>query len=284
MTSSTASPSFDRFGPAEPASPVVLSVPHAGREYPAAMLAAIRLPLAALLPLEDRHVDSIAHAARRNETMLVARRARAWIDLNRSEDERDRRIDEGVSASMMPFESAKLKGGLGLVPRRAGVSGDVWRRRLRGDEVMARIVADHRPYHAALAAALAAARRRFGVAVLLDIHSMPTLAGEAPARIVLGDRFGQSAAAPYLARIEGAAAVSGLRIATNAPYAGGHILDAHGAPAAGIHAVQIEFDRTLYLDPMTLTPNAGAQRLGHILRTMIDALLDEITPVAAAAE
>ncbi|WP_231621717.1 N-formylglutamate amidohydrolase [Sphingomonas sp. 37zxx] len=279
-----APPSFDRFGPADPVSPVVLSVPHAGRDYPPAMLGAIRLPLAALLPLEDRYVDSIAHAARRDETMLVARRARAWIDLNRGEHERDPRIDEGVSAQAMPAESAKLKGGLGLIPRRAGVSGDVWRRRLRAEEVMARIVEDHRPYHQALRQTLAAARRRFGVAVLLDIHSMPTLAGDTPARIVLGDRFGASAGSHVLERAERAAAASGLRLAINAPYAGGHILDTHGAPAAGVHAIQIEFDRTLYLDPTTLTANEGAQRLGRTLRAMIDAVLDEVAPIAAAAE
>lgn len=280
----TALTSFQRYGPDVPLSPVVLSVPHAGRDYPLPLRAALRVPLAALLPLEDRHADALALAARQGETLFVADRARAWIDLNRAEHERDPRLDDGAAHSGQPL-SAKLRSGLGLVPRRVANSGDIWRHRLSSEEVAARIRADHRPYHEALGKALAAARARFGVAVLLDVHSMPALgsADTAP-RIVLGDRFGRSAGSRLIARLEGVARAHCLLSAVNAPYSGGHILDRHGDPQRGVHAIQIEFDRTLYLDAKLDQPGPGLAQAVRVLRAMIDALADEALPGAIAAE
>jgi len=280
----TATPSFLRYGPEDPVSPVVLSTPHAGRDYPLQLRAALRVPLAALRPLEDRHIDTVAIAARHSETLFVAERARAWIDLNRAEHERDPKLDDGARGMPQP-QSAKLRSGLGLVPRRVGSSGDIWQRRLSCEEVTARIRDDHRPYHAALEAALAAAKARFGVAVLLDVHSMPPLGkpGIAP-RIVLGDRFGRSASARFLGRLEGVARAHGIASAVNAPYSGGHVLERHGDPRRGIHAIQVEFDRTLYLDERFDEPGPGLGQAVRFLRAMIDALEDEALPGAIAAE
>lgn len=277
-------PPFQRHGPAEPLSPVVLSVPHAGRDYPPALHAALRVPVAALRGLEDRHADALAVGARQDETLFVATRARAWIDLNRSERERDPRLDDGAPRGGAPL-SAKLRSGLGLVPRRLSGTGDLWMRRLGADEVALRIAEDHRPYHAAVGAALAAARRRFGVAVLIDVHSMPPLGtpGSAP-QIVIGDRFGRSAASRFAARVESVVAAHGIAMANNAPYAGAHILERHGDPRGGIHALQIEFDRTLYLDLLLDQPGPGLGRTTRLLRAMIDAVADEALPSALAAE
>jgi N-formylglutamate amidohydrolase len=280
----TACASFLRHGPAEPLTPVVLSVPHAGRDYPLALRSALRVPLDALKGLEDRHADALALDARGSETLFVAERARAWIDLNRAEHERDPRLDDGAVASGRP-QSAKLRSGLGLVPRRVGNSGDIWQRRLSADEVTMRIQADHRPYHAALAAALASARARFGVAVLLDVHSMPPLGpADAAPRLVLGDRFGKSAAARFSGRIEGVARAHGVAIAANAPYSGGHVLEQHGDPRRGTHAVQLEFDRSLYLDAELDGPGPGLAATARLLRAIIDAVADEALPTAVAAE
>ena len=280
----TASHSFECHGPSEPISPVVLSVPHAGRDYPLPLRAALRVPLAAIRGLEDRHADAIALGAREIETLFVAGRPRAWIDLNRSEQERDPRLDDGARGGGPPL-SAKLRSGLGLVPRRVGSSGDIWSRRLSAEEVEARIRADHRPYHDALAAALASARARFGVAVLLDVHSMPPLGDPATApRLVLGDRFGKSAAARFTGRVEGVARVHGIACAANTPYSGGHILERHGDPRNGVHAIQLEFDRTLYLDPALDQPGPGLQAAVAMLRSIIDALADEAAPAVLAAE
>ncbi len=262
--------SFERLGASEPASPVVLSVPHAGREYPPALFAALRAPAAALSALEDRYVDAVARMARRARTALVATRARAWIDLNRGEDERDPRVDEGALG--LPVRSAKVRGGLGLVPRRAASASDLWRGRFAADEIARRIAADHRPYHRAIADALASARTRFGVAVLLDLHSMPPLGAGRP-RVVVGDRFGRAAAPRFVARVEQAAA--GHSVARNTPYAGGHILDRHGAPMRGVHAIQVELDRRLYLDERLDRPGAGLVLTAALVERMLEALEEE---------
>ncbi|WP_174297371.1 N-formylglutamate amidohydrolase [Sphingomonas bacterium] len=276
-------PSFDRFGPAIPDTPVVLSVPHAGRAYPAALMAQLAVPLATARLLEDRHVDAVALAALGGETMLVQRQARAWIDLNRREDERDPAAEAGmpaVTVGGMPAPavepSARVRAGLGLVPLRVGGRAELWRRRWTGGEVMARIVADHRPYHVAVADALGAAAARFGAAVLVDLHSMPPLPGRTPARIVIGDRHGASADGTAAAIIEAQVARIGLRSARNLPYAGGHIVERHGHPAFGVHAVQVEIDRSLYLDRSFDLPLADKVAwLARWLRAAIDALAQE---------
>lgn len=274
--------SFVRHGPETPDSPIVVSVPHAGRDYPPALRAALAVPIAFAAGLEDRHVDTLALAARRRETLFVAQRARAWIDLNRGEDERDFRIDEGAPRGRVPVGQTKLRSGLGLVPRRAARANDLWKRRFTDAEVTDRIREDHRPYHAAVAAALKAARARFGVAVLLDLHSMPPL--DSGARIVVGDRFGRSAAARFVAALE--SEVGSRKLALNAPYAGGHILDRHGDPASSIHALQLELDRSLYLDFVLDRPGNGFTATGAMLQRMIAALTEEAlgAELAAAAE
>ena len=265
---------FECWGGEPPTSPVVISVPHAGRDYPLPLRAALRVPLSEALALEDRHVDAVALLARGAEAMLIQRRARGWIDLNRSEDERDPKADEGAPPA--PPGVSKVGSGLGLIPRRVSPVGDLWKRRWSDAEVRARIVADHRPYHHALAAALAAARVRWGVAVLLDLHSMPPLTGAAKGtRVVLGDRFGRAAGARFVARVEAVAGAHGLTTALNTPYAGGHILDRHGRPADGVHAIQLELDRSLYLDRALERSGSGLERTASVVRAMLAALADE---------
>jgi len=277
--------SFERWGNAVPESPVVLSVPHAGRNYPAAMVPLLKVGIERLRVLEDRHADAVAALARNGRTALVQRCPRAWIDLNRAEEERDPVVDSG--ARPPEPQSARLRSGLGLVPRRAGTAGDIWRRRLSDLEVRERIELAHRPYHAALASLLAETRARFGTAVLLDLHSMPPLdggirAGTGPrTRVVIGDRFGRSAGARFAARAEDAAAAmlnhmgSGT-VALNAPYAGGHVLERHGDPANGIHALQLELDRTLYLDAAFDRPGPGLEATARLVTHVLEALENEV--------
>ena len=284
MDNAAVPPSFERHGPAEPLSPVILSVPHAGRDYPAALIEALGVPFEQLLPLEDRYVDRVASLARRHETLFVARRPRAWIDLNRSERERDPVVDLGADPKGQPGGSTKMRSGLGLVPRRASGTTLLWQRQFTGEEVEGRIEQDHRPYHAALAAALRSARGAFGRAVLLDIHSMPPIEVSDPAHIVIGDRFGRSASGPIVALVESVARSHGARIGLNSPYAGGHILDTHGNPARGIDAIQIEIDRTLYLDADFDMPGPGLTATAGLLRSIITAVADEITALPRAAE
>jgi len=146
---------------------------------------------------------------------------------------------------------------------------------------MERIVRDHRPYHAALGGLLAAARARFGIAVLLDVHSMPSL-GAGQARLVIGDRFGRAAPSRMIARIEAEAHAAGVPVALNVPYAGGHIIDTHADPARHIFAVQLEFDRALYLDTALDQPGAGLGPTATLLRRIIAAVADEALPRPSA--
>ena len=272
--------SFRMFGEMLPESPVVLSVPHAGRDYPATLRMALRAPLASLAALEDRHVDAIALAARERETLLLQTLPRAWIDLNRAEHERDPLLDEGACRSA--GASAKVRAGIGLVPRRTAAAGELWRCRLSAAEVEARIATGHRPYHETLAQVLAAARARFGCAVLLDVHSMPPIAG-GRARVVIGDRFGRAAGARFVARVEEALGREGLHHLLNTPYAGGHILERHAAPQIGIHAIQLEIDRAMYLDRRLDQPGAGAVTTARMLRAVIEALAEQALSEGAAA-
>ena len=276
--------SFRLIGNEPPDSPVVLSVPHAGRDYPLALRAALRTPFASLTALEDRYVDAIALAARGRETLLLQDLPRAWIDLNRAEHERDPLLDDGAPGSNL---TAKVRAGLGLVPRRTTLAGDLWRRRLCADEVEARIVSDHRPYHDTLSALLDSARARFGTAVLLDLHSMPPIAG-GRARVVIGDRFGRAAAGRFVTRVEAEVAAAGIPYALNTPYAGGHILERHARPRDGVHAIQLEVDRSLYLDDRLDSPGPGLDLVTRLVRAVIDALADEAMvspgPLALAAE
>lgn len=281
---------FDRLGPARPDTPVILAVPHAGRVYPPELIAAAAMPLGRMEALEDRFADAlVAEAAARGVTAFVARRARAWIDLNRDEREIDpAMIDEAPPPGQI-IASARVRGGLGLIPRHLAGGGDVYRRRLTAKEVRLRIVGDHRPYHAALADALSAARARFGLAVLLDCHSMPPIArnpGREPPKIVVGDRYGRSAAGRFVDRIVELGEASGFPTARNCPYAGGHTLDRHGRPGSGLHAIQIEIDRGLYLAPDMRALGPGAPRMTAFIAILAAALAEEALnpPSALAAE
>lgn len=276
-----ADPPFDMLGGAEPPSPILLSVPHGGRIYPDAMRASLRLAPARLVTLEDRHVDTLVRQARRGEWTLLARHGRAWIDLNRGEDERDP-VLEGQASRGGGAMSAKVRSGLGLVPRRVPPGEDIWAGKLSATDVEARIAADHRPWHGLVADALDRARRRFGIAVLVDIHSMPPLPGGG--QVVIGDRFGRSAAARFGARIEAVARGARLEVALNTPYPGGYTVERHGRPRDGIHAIQIEVDRALYLDAALDAPGAGFNRTAGWLGAVLTALADEALPTALAAE
>ena len=280
---------YQRIGPAEPRRAVIVAVPHAGRDYDEALLAAARVSPDMLAALEDRHADLLAaDAAAAGFTTFIARRPRAFIDLNRSE----RDIDPGMmSPPPSPGsidDNARVRAGLGLVPRRGLGGMELWRAPIAADDMARRIADTHRPWHAAVAAALASARRRFGVAVLLDLHSMPSLRGDRgspPAGIVIGDRHGASAARASRDRLSALARAAGLRAAENIPYAGGYSLDRHGRPAHSTHAVQLEIDRALYLASDLRRPGPGVRRIAALVCTMAEGLEDiALTDGLLAAE
>jgi N-formylglutamate amidohydrolase len=252
-------------------SPLLLSSPHSGRWLGPGFRSAV--PLAELRGLEDAHVGRlVAPAARASHAPLVeATHARALIDLNRSEDEYDPAMLLG-QLGVAPRATHRVRAGFGLVPRLAPSGQPIHSDRLPAGLVMERIVRLHRPFHAALADGLAAARARHGVAVLLDCHSMPALP-RAGADVVLGDCNGTAAAAWLTACVRASLEAEGLKVALNQPYAGGHIVARHGRPDTGVHALQIEFDRALYMDA-TLVPHGGFARLAAMFIRVVAAVLD----------
>lgn len=274
---------FDLYGQAGARSPIVFAVPHAGRDYGDAVLDRARVTPGTLARLEDRFADLLTHELiAGGDCVLIARRPRAMIDLNRDESEIDPQSIAGLPRTVHAQSSAKVRGGLGLIPDRLAYAGALWRHPLPYAELVRRIEQVHRPYHAALSAALAATRARHGTALLIDIHSMPplppnTAADGRPPRVVIGDRFGRSAAGRLTDLAADVARGHGLEVAVNAPYSGNHILERHGKPARGVHALQIEIDRTLYLAPDLMTPGSDMTTIRHLIRDMARALAAELS-------
>ena len=271
-------PPFFRIGPERPASPVVLSVPHAGRDYSRHLLQAARLSQAVLETLEDRLVDRLIwRATATGMTAFVARAPRLEIDLNREE----REIDPALIAPPLPsgglVQSARSRGGLGLIPSRIIGAGPIWREKISRAEFARRIEHIHQPYHAALEAALAHARARFGEAVLLDCHSMPPRPrpdsdGTRMATVVFGDRHGTTIGADLLDAAVSASRALGYPTQCNAPYAGGYVVGRHGRPREGVHALQIEIDRSAYLDEDLRTPGPGFEGVSRLIAAVAQAL------------
>lgn len=278
---------FRRLGPAAPGSPVVLSVPHAGRGYSNSLLAAARVSRARLESLEDRLVDRLVwRAVEDGAAALIADSPRAEIDLNRDERELDPAMVLPRPPADSTIESPRTRGGLGLIPARIAGSGAIWRQRIAAAEVARRIERIHRPYHRAIETELKAARDRFGIAILLDCHSMPPRGVDGGAPVVLGDRNGGSMAEALVAAAEGAARSAGFAVARNAPYAGGHITERHGRPERGIHALQLELDRSLYLAPDLRATGPGFDRVARLIAAIAAALAAAALgpPEAIAAE
>ena len=277
---------FHRIGPERPVLPVILSVPHAGRDYPPSLLDSARVPVSVLEALEDRLVDRLIwRAVAAGATAFVVTLPRAAIDLNRDE----REIDPAMIAPPPPAHSllptARTRGGLGLIPARLAGAGALWRGRISREELKRRVETVHRPFHSAIGEALSAAKQRFGAAILLDCHSMPPRPhGEA--KVILGDRHGRTIAAPLLEAALTATRALGYAVACNDPYAGGHVIERHGKPGSQVHALQIEIDRSAYLDPTLREPGPGFDSVSRLIAAVADALNSAIIdpPVAIAAE
>lgn len=263
---SAAGAPFSLVGPREPLRPVIISVPHAGRHYPPHLLGEARVPLSVLERLEDRHADVLASAAAAaGFTVVIANHARALIDLNRGEEEWDSQLVSDARPPVAPNQ--RVRAGLGLVPVRLHPHGELWRQRIAAAELDRRLAAVHRPWHATVTDLLASARQRFGRAILFDLHSMPTQSGGTP-QMVIGDRYGLTASSRLVESLLALGEGEGLSVARNSPYAGAHGIQRHGRPAAGVEAIQIEFDRALYLGADQRPEPAGTRRIGALVLAM----------------
>jgi N-formylglutamate amidohydrolase len=255
--------------------PVLLSIAHSGREYGEAVIANSVHGLAALHPLEDPLVDRLAwRAISVGFGAVIQPVPRAVIDCNRDEDELDPAAIEGIGPAPV---GPRARHGLGLVPSRTHRHGALWRRPIDRTELTRRIEQAYRSYHQALADGLDGLKLRHGEALLLDCHSMPSRR-QAQANIVIGDRHGASAESWISAETARIARDAGFTVALNDPYAGGSIVARHGRPGDGVHAVQLEIDRGLYLDRDGRTAGRGFDRLASLIETLAtrlgQALLD----------
>ncbi len=263
--------------------PVVISAPHGGRDYSPSLLSSMRYPDQTRLRLEDRHVDTLARAIAEETgaNLLIAHAPRAMIDLNRAEDDVDWSMISGGARrkSGHSLANRRARMGLGLIPRRLSGLGEIWRGPLAQDELERRLANVHGPYHRALAKLLQDTCDEWGIAVLLDLHSMPPLQkGRGQARapdFVLGDRFGCSCDARLSARALQHFAANNRLAAHNRPYSGGYVLDRHGHPARGLHAVQIEVCRSLYLDARFEEPSARFAAVCRVLGGLVRSLADQ---------
>ncbi len=273
---------FRQFGTPGKCGPLIFAVPHAGRYYSPALLARSRVPETALARLEDRLADHLVSSLiAQGHYVLVATLPRALIDLNRDEREVDHRGLTGAPWGFRGQPSAKVRGGLGLVPERLSLTGPLWHGPLPYSVLRRRIDEVHRPYHSALGAALATARRIHGAALLIDVHSMPPLrpvagVGDVPPRIVIGDRFGRSATDRLTDLCADVVRRHRIPVAINSPYSGNHILERHGRPNGGVHAIQIEVDRSLYLQDDLMTLGHGLPAMQQLFSELAVALLQEL--------
>ena len=260
-----------------PPTPLVFASPHSGRLYPDDMMAAAALDAHSIRRSEDALVDAlIGSAPELGAAVIAARFARAYIDLNREAFE----LDPAMFADELPdfarARTARVAAGLGAIARIVSEGQEIYARKLTFAEARARIEQAHRPYHAALERLIGEAHAAHGFAILIDWHSMPSAAARAgrdrPSDMVLGDRFGAACAGVLTQKVERELERLGYRVARNSPYAGGYTTEHYGRPARRIHALQIEINRGLYLDEVTLQPTRGFARLQADLEALTRAL------------
>ena len=286
-------PPFEILEPGSLRAPIVFNSPHSGRVYPRAFLAAARLDLAMLRRSEDSFVDDlVAGVVGRGHPLMRAHFPRCYVDVNREPYELDPRMFDGRLPSFANTRSMRVAGGLGTVARVVGDAQEIYGERIPVDDAMRRIEGLYKPYHRALRRLLTGIHRDFGAAILVDCHSMPSTAGNKDDRpradVVLGDRYGTSCVPAVSETVETTLRELGYVVSRNKPYAGGFITEHYGNPAAGLHSIQVEVNRALYMDERCYERAQNFAQLAADLVAVADRLaelpLEELRPYRAAAE
>lgn len=262
--------------PEKMSAPVLFASPHSGSLYPDSMKDALCVPLEAIRRTEDAFVEQLfADVPEQGAILLAARYARTVADLNRDPRELDPDMFSDGAPRPCGMPTARVQAGLGCLPRVAAQGEAIYARPLTRAEGEARLSGIHDSYHAQLGLELNSMRERYGSAVLIDCHSMPSIQ---PGRrnladIVLGDRFGSSCDPRLTGRVERAFRAAGLSVARNAPYAGGFTTRRYGRPKRSVHALQIEINRALYMDEHNIIPNAAFDDMRAIVSGVIGEIL-----------
>ena len=228
-------------------SPFIFASPHSGSVYPGGFLAQSQLAGPNLRRSEDAYVDELFFSVTSlGAPLLAANFPRAYVDANRAPVELDPAMFDSSLGLPVDATSPRVHAGLGVIPRLVRDGAEIYREKLAAAEAHFRLQQLHRPYHAALARLVDETFARYGVAVIVDCHSMPSAA--AAPDIVLGDRYGSAASQILMRTAEKALAAVGFRTVRNVPYAGGYTTSLYGRPSCGLHALQVEVNRALYLD------------------------------------
>ncbi len=282
---------FEVLRPVAQTAPLVLASPHSGRDYPAEFTAIARLKGAALRRSEDSFVDELFAAGPGCGAPLIrALFPRAYLDVNREPYELDPAMFEDALPPYVNTHSLRVRAGLGTIARVVADGAEIYRGKLRFADAAARIERCYEPYHAALGALLRATEAAFCFAVLLDCHSMPSVGGPidrdpgaARADIVLGDRFATSCHPSIAALVARVLTQAGYVVRRNEPYAGGFTTQYYGRPHLGVHALQIEVKRSLYMDETRFERGPGFAGVAATMTRVIEALAG-MAPMALAAE
>lgn len=251
----------------------VFASPHSGRDYPRAFLENTILDAQTIRSSEDAYVDELfATAPNHGAPLLAARLPRAFLDLNRAESELDPALIENVKRGAI---NPRIASGLGVIPRVVANGKAIYKGKLSLEEAEARIATYWRPYHDLLTQELNLAHHLFGEAVLLDCHSMPHEALEYVAgrsqrpEVVIGDRFGASASNRIVEQVEAKFRNAGLHVVRNSPFAGAYNCQKYGRPSRGFHAIQIEIDRSLYMNEATIEKRADFDAFKALMETIV---------------
>ena len=286
-------PPFEILEPQDWRRPIVFNSPHSGSVYPRAFLAYAQLDLATLRRSEDSFVDELfAGVVGCGFPLMRAHFPRCYVDVNREPYELDPRMFDGRLPSFANTRSMRVAGGLGTVARVVGDAHEIYDQRIPVDDALQRIEGLYKPYHRALRRLITALHRDFGAAVLIDCHSMPSVAGSKDDRprsdFVLGDRYGTSCVPVIAETIDATLAGFGYTVSRNKPYAGGFITEHYGNPSVGVHAIQLEVNRALYMDERRYERSESFAKLAAHLVSLADRVadipLEEMRPYQAAAE
>jgi N-formylglutamate amidohydrolase len=270
-------PAFETVRPRRLTAPLVFNSAHSGRDYPARFLKMTRLDHLSIRQSEDAFVDELfGRAPHLGTPLLRAHFPRAYLDVNREPWELDPAMFAEPLFERCNTTSPRVAAGLGTLARVVAENKPIYNERLTVADARMRIEGIYQPYHATLQRLLSEALAAFGVAVLIDCHSMPHLArsGDRPAPdIVLGDRYGTTSATALVDLAETVFTAAGLRVARNRPYAGGFATRTYGRPQHGIHALQIEISRHLYMSEVTLEKNEGFDAMRQLIDRLVIALI-----------
>ena len=287
------SPAFEIVEPTVWRAPVIFNSPHSGSVYPPAFLNASRIDVAALRRSEDSFMDElIAGLSGVGFPVVRVHFPRSYVDVNREPYELDPRMFSGRLPSFANTRSMRVAGGLGTIPRVVGDGQEIYRERLDVDDALRRIETLYKPYHRALRRLINKAHQAFGTVIVVDCHSMPSIgmARDEPRRpdIVIGDRYGTSCASVLADTVDNIFGSLGYSLGRNKPYAGGFITEHYGNPASGLHAIQIELNRAIYMDERRRERTARFDRIAADFGVLADALaripLNDLGAFQAAAE